>query len=195
MPFPPRGLWSGRPGDGRSLFRGKCRSETLAVQAGGPFRGSAKHSRPWQGLVQQRVTNPGGTAGLSTPKHRRYGSDPPENGPSLHANGLSGRSLPGSFLAGRPGGPEGRRGVARRLANRHASLTGKRGDALGWSTRGGPRPFGSAAQIEHTGENRASYSIRRDRIVLPCWERLPEAAGNNQAAQQELAPGWGTRAG
>lgn len=120
---------------------------------------------------------------------------PPPKTALACTHGLSGRSLPGSFLAGRPGGPEGRRGVARRLANRHASLTGKRGDALGWSTRGRPLPLGSVAQIEHTGENRASYSIRRDRIVLPCWERLPEAAGNNQAAQQELAPGWGTRAG
>ena len=120
---------------------------------------------------------------------------PPRKRPSRAQTVLSRRSLPGLFLAGRPGGPEGRRGVARRLANRHASLTGKRGDALGWSTRGGPPPFGSAARIEHTGENRASYNIRRDRIVLPCWEQLPEAAGNNQAAQQELAPGWGTRAG
>ena len=45
------------------------------------------------------------------------------------------------------------------------------------------------------GENWASYNIRRDRIVLPRREQLPEAAGSNQAAQQELAPGWGTRAG
>ena len=106
MPFPPRGLWSSRPGDGRSLFRGKCRNETLAVQAGSPFRGSAKHSRPWQGLVQQRVTNPGGTAGLSTPKDRQYGSDPPENGPSLHARPF-GEVAPGIFpcrKASQPGG-------------------------------------------------------------------------------------------
>ena len=116
-PLPRRGLWSGRPEDGRSLFRGKCRSETLAVQARGPFRGSAKHSRPWQGLVQQRVTNPGGTAGLSTPKHRRYGSDPPENGPSLHARPF-GEVAPGIFPCRKAGRPPGRPGRRRPWASR-----------------------------------------------------------------------------
>ena len=195
MPFPPRGLWSGRPGDGRSLFRGKCRSETLAVQAGSPFRASAKHSEPCQGFIQQQITNFSGTAGAGRSKHPRVGSAPPRKRPSRAQTVLSRRSLLGSFLAGRPAGPQGRRGLARRLANSHASLTGRRGGALGRSTRGGSRPFGSGARIKHAAENRASYNLLRGRIVLPCWERLAAVAGNYQAAQQELAPGWGTRAG
>ena len=124
MPSPPRGLWSNRPGDGRSLFRGKCRNETLAVQAGSPFRGSAKHSRPWQGLVQQRVTNPGGTAGSSTPKHRRYGSDPPENGPGLRKRAFrGGRSRDLSLQEG-GAALKGRGGIRRRHPECHAPLSG-----------------------------------------------------------------------
>ena len=44
----------------------------------------------------------------------------------------------------------------------------------------------SGARIEHSGEDRAFYDIRGDRIVLPYRERFPEAAGYYQAALHEL---------
>ena len=44
----------------------------------------------------------------------------------------------------------------------------------------------SGARIEHSGEDRAFYDLRSDRIVLPYRERFPEAAGYYQAALHEL---------
>ena len=44
----------------------------------------------------------------------------------------------------------------------------------------------SGARIEHSGEDRAYYDIRGDRIVLPYRERFPEAAGYYQSVLHEL---------
>ncbi len=44
----------------------------------------------------------------------------------------------------------------------------------------------SGARIEHSGEDRAFYDIRGDRIVLPYKERFPERAGYYQSALHEL---------
>ena len=64
---------------------------------------------------------------------------------------------------------------------------------------GGPRPAAwdghreadlvlerSGARIEHSGEDRAYYDLRRDRIVLPYKEQFPERAGYYQSALHEL---------
>ena len=170
MPFPPRGLWSNRPGDRRSLFRGKCRNEALAVQAGSPFRGSAKHSRPWQGLVQQRVTNPGGTAGLSTPKHRRYGSAPPKNGPSLRKRAFrGGRSRDLSLQEGRPArgpwrrrlrasGPSCRVDRVRDLVSVEAHLVTQFGVTARDAARPHPTPFQRPTVTDSSFANRALTS-------------------------------------
>ena len=44
----------------------------------------------------------------------------------------------------------------------------------------------SGARIEHSGEDRAYYDLRGDRIVLPYREQFPERAGYYQSALHEL---------
>ena len=44
----------------------------------------------------------------------------------------------------------------------------------------------SGAVIEHTGEGRAYFDLRRDRIVLPFRERFPDGPGYYQSALHEL---------
>ena len=45
---------------------------------------------------------------------------------------------------------------------------------------------GCGATVEHTGENRAYYDLRRDRIVLPFRAQFPDAARYYQSALHEL---------
>ena len=44
----------------------------------------------------------------------------------------------------------------------------------------------TGATIENSGDNRAYYDLRRDRIVLPYREQFPSGAGYYQAALHEL---------
>ena len=45
---------------------------------------------------------------------------------------------------------------------------------------------GSGARLKHSGEDRAFYDLRHDRIVLPHKEQFPERTGYYQAALHEL---------
>ena len=47
-------------------------------------------------------------------------------------------------------------------------------------------PARSGAVIEHTGENRAYYDLRRDRVVLPFKEQFPSGPAYYQSALHEL---------
>ena len=84
---------------------------------------TAKQSCPPQGIVQQWVSGPGGTRGERKGETLAGRERPPRKRPSHAQLDLSGRSLLGFFLAGRPRGRGGDGGVRRSRPDRHAPIS------------------------------------------------------------------------
>ncbi len=96
------GPWSGRRNIFRTLFRGKCRSETRLVRKRNTIGLPAKHPMSCQSLVRKGVSDPGSTPWARAPKNGPCGSDPPEIGPRLYKRAFrGGRSRDLSLQEGR----------------------------------------------------------------------------------------------
>ena len=112
------GLWTHHRNTEHQLLRGKCCPATHFTRKRNTIRALAQQLHPRQRLVRQRVSGSGRTPEASGPSIGPYGSDPPGNGPRMCNQAIrGGRSLDLSLQ-------EGRIGVVRMIANRHAPLTG-----------------------------------------------------------------------
>ena len=94
------------------MFRGNRPRETCFVHERSNVCPSAKHPMRCKCLMCQQVCDWGGTTETATANGQRGGSAPLK-WPSLARPGLSERSLPRFFLAGRHRVPKGRAGVRR----------------------------------------------------------------------------------
>lgn len=122
--FPPfQGLWSRQRNTSRSLLRGKCPVATRSTRKRNTIRAQAQQSHPRQRLVRQGVSHSGRMPGARGPKIGSCGR-PPRKWPSHVHSGFSGRSLRGSFPAGRRTTLGDGRGVDPRLPSRYAPLLG-----------------------------------------------------------------------
>lgn len=108
--FRPRGLWSRRRNTCARLLRGKCLGATRFARKSNTFLPQTQHQKPCQGIARQWVSDPGCTPGTEVAHGLPCGSDPPKKRPSRAQTGLSERSLPRFFLAGRPLGRAGHDG-------------------------------------------------------------------------------------
>ena len=159
---------NGRPQIGHSLFRGKCRSETLV---------SVPRPCPSATCESGRDGQP------SDGERWRVRERPPRNWPSLAHTGLSGRSLQGSFLAGRPCGPEGRGGVRCRAPDRHAPLPDFRDSRRSPGMRADlDQRAGSLLVRSHEDLAQALKGLSEDPMALFCVTATPPTAARRTAS-------------